>query len=349
MPGVIDSDHGRLIIEAHNKRHVIVCGVDAISQQPCIRDECVDVPTSGTVVRMAWAEKNGEAGVIWPFDVLLPLAVCNRQTSFAERFSAIVEGFAVFNPHATIILDWFGEQTQWPATDPAWHKWRPSDPTSAHHYGVRHLARLIGAYLTHERDTGTARLVSDFISEFDGLSGSAKRTKVLSDSGLLRAKLSTFNVGGKLDDHAIARLLDAMKKHTRPVKAKRLGLIGQDHLRQRFLSMGAKPQSFRYKKTLNDKGLPYVMECAFGYRGEMADGDRKIFSGANWSAAIKNPFRSFGNTGEGLETQLANLRAGSEEPIIFALHLAHPRVEYSDRGKSALIIGDDGDDEEADE
>jgi hypothetical protein len=32
------------------------------------------------------------------------------------------------------------------------------------------------------------------------------------------------------------------------------------------------------------------------------------------------------------------LKAGAHEPIVFALHLAHPRVEYTDRGKSALIV-----------
>jgi hypothetical protein len=28
-----------------------------------------------------------------------------------------------------------------------------------------------------------------------------------------------------------------------------------------------------------------------------------------------------------------------DEPVVFVLHLAHPRVEYTDRGKSALVIG----------
>jgi hypothetical protein len=64
-----------------------------------------------------------------------------------------------------------------------------------------------------------------------------------------------------------------------------------------------------------------------------------IFAGANSSAAIKNPFRSFGTTSEGLEAELNRLHLGADEPIIFVLHLAHPRVEYTDRGKSVLIIG----------
>ena len=84
--------------------------------------------------------------------------------------------------------------------------------------------------------------------------------------------------------------------------------------------------------------MPWVLESAFGYLGE-GDKKRQIFSGANWSAAINNPFRTFGSTGEGLESALADMRAGRREPIVFVLHLAHPRVEYTDRGKSALVIG----------
>jgi hypothetical protein len=268
-----------------------------------------------------------------------------------------VEGFAVFNPHATITLDWFGAVTTWEATDPAWVKWKPHQPTSAHWYEVRHLERLIGAYITHEREAGADRLVSELLAEFDGLSGSGKRTKVLAEAGLKRVRLSEFVVGGRLDSDRIAGLLAAMRAYTKPVNSKCLGLIGEEHLKQRLLAMGIKPESFQYVKVLSGakskksqpaadeesklSDLPWVVETAFGWLGPEAKDERKICTGANWSAAIKDPFRSFGATGEGLQTQLAKLRATREEPVVFVLHLAHPRVEYTDRGKSALVIGGD--------
>jgi hypothetical protein len=77
------------------------------------------------------------------------------------------EEFAVFNPHTTITLDLHGESHCWKATNPEWEKWKPNQPTSAHWYEQRHIERLIGAYITHQRETGTDRLVSDFLSEFD--------------------------------------------------------------------------------------------------------------------------------------------------------------------------------------
>ena len=114
-------------------------------------------------------------------------------------------------------------------------------------------------------------------------------------------------------------------------------------------------ESFRYAKRVSDRksknpptsqddkasfdGVPWVLESAFGWLGNEAKDQRRIYTGANWSAAVKNPFRSFGQTGEGLETMLADMRATRNEPVVFVLHLAHPRVEYADRGKSALIVG----------
>jgi hypothetical protein len=40
-----------------------------------------------------------------------------------------------------------------------------------------------------------------------------------------------------------------------------------------------------------------------------------------------------------VETLLANLKVTRYEAIVYALHLAHPRVEVADSGKSAIVIG----------
>jgi len=177
------------------------------------------------------------------------------------------------------------------------------------------------------------------VAEFDGLSGSLKRSKVLTACGLKRARLSQLVVGGGFDSGGISSLLSAMQSNTRPVTPKRLGTIGEDHFRQRFLALGCVPESIRYSRRLAKDGLPYVVEMAFA---KLSDGEpRVIYAAANWSSAINNPFRTFGSTGEGLESVLANARAGGDEPIVLAVHLTHPRVEYTDRGKSAMVIGQD--------
>jgi hypothetical protein len=69
---------------------------------------------------------------------------------------------------------------------------------------------------------------------------------------------------------------------------------------------------------------------------------RQFVVGANWSVGISNPFRSFGRTGEGLETTLSKLRGDERQPIICAVHLAMAHIQYADRGKSSIVLsGDD--------
>jgi hypothetical protein len=42
--------------------------------------------------------------------------------------------------------------------------------------------------------------------------------------------------------------------------------------------------------------------------------------------------------GDGLAALLEKKYAGRDEPIVFLLHCACPRVRYTDRGKSAVVV-----------
>ncbi len=41
---------------------------------------------------------------------------------------------------------------------------------------------------------------------------------------------------------------------------------------------------------------------------------------------------------EGVTKKWAKQRADRDEPVILVLHMACPRVEYTDRGKSAVVV-----------
>lgn len=338
MPYVLDSEGGRLVVEACGTLHEISVHADPVSQRPVVRDETTKSSKSGTTIGVKWTPQTDEEGnCTWPFGRTSYLSLPGR---FEARFLRLIEGFAIFNPHATITLNWFGKKRKWEATDPTWNKWKPSRPTSPHWYGVEHLERLIAAYVTHDRDNGNeSRTVGEFLKQFDGLAGSSKRRAVLADVDMHRLRLEELVGEDGLRGDAVAGLLTAMQTHTKPVKPQRLGLIGEDHFRARLLEMGIEAASFRYKKIADfEEGLPCVVETAFGYRGVSSRDDRLIHAGANWSAAIHNPFRAFGSTGEGLDAYLRELLAGQSEPIVFCIHLAHPRISYTDRGKSALAV-----------
>ncbi len=201
--------------------------------------------------------------------------------------------------------------------------------------------------MARDRDLKRKRTVREFISEFRGLSGSAVQRKVLEEVGCSHVGLAAFFGVDKVNRAGIAKLLASMKAHTKAVAPKYLGIIGEDHFKARFLAAGGNADTFRYqqRKGFDDEAIPYIVEFAFGLHqsGLTAGGavSRKIMTGANWSAAITNPFHAFGATGEGLESTLAKVRANASQPVICALHLAHARIQFADRGKSSIILNDD--------
>ena len=202
--------------------------------------------------------------------------------------------------------------------------------------------------MARDRDLGQRRTVREFVAEFRGLSGTAIQRKILNEVGCSHQALAHFFGVEQVNSDGIGKLLAAMRRYSKPVAPKHLGVIGAEHFKQRFLAAGGAVDTFRYqsRKGVTDDGIPYVIEYVFGLRQTgLAQGGagvpRVLVTGANWSAAIENPFRCFGSTGEGLENTLAKVRANRNQPVICALHLAAARLQFADRGKSSIILTDD--------
>jgi hypothetical protein len=92
-------------------------------------------------------------------------------------------------------------------------------------------------------------------------------------------------------------------------------------------------------------GVPRLIEVAFGVHREGFGADegpgRKEINAVNWSPGINNPFRQLGHGAQSLDGLLAKLRADMNRPVIMVVHVACPRVDYTDRGKSAIVVEDD--------
>jgi DNA topoisomerase VI subunit B len=329
MPFVLDGKEGRVTIASRGIRHEIAVRVDAIRQEPIIDHRPAN-------------DRRAKAGT--SFTVHWPDSACPILTNAKPRFLQIASDFTFLNPHLTLEVDWFSEKTKMSATDRRWKKWLPCDPTSSHWYDDTRFDRLAGARLAHDADAGRACTVREFIAEFDGMSGTAKQKAVLEQLGLHRAGLSALRNGEGLDHGRTGALLAAIKAQTRPVKPAALGVIGRDHLKARFAALGCEMASFQYRKVAGETdGLPEVVETAFAWRGD-TDAGRRLITGVNWSPGIVNPFRQLGQTGQSLDSVLQRQRAGYDEPVVLLLHLTCPRVSYTDRGKSAVVIAEEGDD-----
>jgi hypothetical protein len=320
MPPSLNSGVGTSIIESRGVRHEITFRVDQLRQRPIIdNQQTTSFLSKGTRLRVDLA--------------------CSLDDAEAE-FLQIADDFAWVNPHLRLRVVWDGfERIDRQPSDPHWRKWRACDPTSAHWYDQPRLTRYIAAHVARDQDQRRDRTVREFIAEIRGFAGSAKQKQVLDQTGLTRAPLSSlFGPDGSPNSDHIADLLHALKTFSKPVKPLDLGLIGKEHLRACFDAVGLEAETFKYRKDAgeDDDGLPFVVETAFGWCPALEQ--RRIVVGVNWSVALGNPFRSFGHTGEGLEAALADKRAGRNEPIVFVLHFACPRTQYTDRGKSAIVL-----------
>jgi DNA topoisomerase VI subunit B len=321
---------GVTIIETRGVKHRVEFRADHINNQPKIaHDTTPSSIKTGSRITVKWPPK-------------LDWTRCWTAGDFKE----LAESYTWLNPHLTLRGIWNGEQfINVKATDPNWEKWRPRNPTSPHWYDEARLQRYLAAHVARDRDLGRHRTVREFIAEFRGLSGTAVQRKILNEVGCSHQSLAQFFGAEKVNRTGIAALLAAMRKHSKPVAPKHLGIIGADHFKQRVLAAGGNADSFKYQRRMGmtpDEQIPYVVEFAFGLHQhgltQEAAVSRKIVTGANWSVGINNPFRSFGSTGEGLENTLAQVRANASQPVICALHLACAHVQYADRGKSSIIL-----------
>jgi DNA topoisomerase VI subunit B len=329
--GGLDDAAGVTVIESSGVAHRIEFKVDHINNQPRIVHTTAPSPI----------EVGTKITIHWPPSKLLEWA--------ADRFKQLVEAYVWFNPHLTLRGVWFGHEfINVRATNPGWEKWRPRNPTSPHWYDESRLQRYLAAHVARARDLGRRRTVREFIAEFRGLSGTAVQRKILTEVGCSHQSLAQFFGADQVNRVGVAKLLAAMKRHSKPVNPARLGIIGAEHLKQRFLAAGGNPDTFKYqqRKGVSGDGIPYVVEFAFGlHQSGLAQSgarvSRKFVTGANFSAAIGNPFRRFGSTGEGLDSTLAKVRANATAPVICALHLASAYIQFADRGKSSIILTDD--------
>jgi DNA topoisomerase VI subunit B len=327
-----DCSEGRVDVSTRGRGYEIVVRFDKIKQQPQISLTNARQPfvKTGTGVRVHWPKSS-----TWAIE------------DGDHDFLQIGANYAFLNPHLTLAVETDDQKHQWRATNPAWSKWRPSDPTSAHWYTAQDLSNLIAAYIHHGQKAGRVKKVREFLTEFDGLSATAKQSAITDAISLSRADLSAFASGGELDMDLVGQLLDAMKAEARVVEPNKLGVIGREHMQARLGEMGW-AHAFKYDRETGttDAGLPYVVEVAFAYSGEWSE--RRIFAGANWSACVGGiPFVYLRSDSRSITVDelLTEQRCGSDQPVALVIHLATPRIQWSDRGKtSANLDGQVADD-----
>ncbi len=326
MPYVLDGEHARpIVIEAQGIRHQIHVRADQILRQPAIHYQTEELTV-----------KNGGTAVVLEREQAC-LEEEDENLAFLPR---LVSDFSLFNPHATFRFSVGTDQTVFPARDPAWVKWSPRDPTSAHWYTPARLEELVASYVAAGRNL----FVRDFVAQFRGLTGTQTRMQVLEAAGFARGmKLEELadRQRGAFDQQAIRRLLAAMRQMSQPPAPKKLGVLGKEHF---AASLPGDDSSFRYARemSIDRSGLPFVVEAASRINeDELLQG---LHVGLNWSAPLTNPLQDSylplaGGKTRGLEGLLQRQRIDLDrDPLALILHIATPRFDFLDRGKGSAEL-----------
>lgn len=321
-PFVAHGSYGRVEIWSQGLHHVVDVSVDRLAQRPVVDHSVEKDPLvkNGVLVKVHWPDlasltKSQESDNFYNSD--------SSEAEDTEWAQELVEGYAAFNPHAIFKI---GNIT-FEATDPGWVKWKPTDPTSAHWYTPETFRDLIAAYVSQERNGGRVRTVREFVSEFRGLSGTAKQKQIIGE--FKNIYLHDLVRDGDIDQSLLGKLLDAMKRLCKPPKPASLGIIGQDHLKTWMVRYAdVSEESIKYVKRMSTDGLPHVLEVAFGIHNKEG---RRVVTGLNWAPTLVIPT-------EELSRLLGQMRVDRHDPVTVVVHTARPRFEFVDRGKTRLEL-----------
>jgi hypothetical protein len=290
--------------------------LDRIAQAPRIVPEVIEdgFVKNGTLIKVHWPGLAGQVGD-------------EGNGNFYKRWGALelIKTYAAFNPHATFKLD--GETYE--RSDPNWQKWRPDEPTSPHWYTPETLRDLIAAYVAEERRRGEkVKTVRAFVSEFRGLSSTVKQKEITARwSGVYLQDLVRDD---DIDMGFVEKILADMKAASNPAKPSALGMIGSKHLNFWLYGAGVAEHSIKYQRNMgvDESGMPYVIEVAFGVLKDDSK-TRILKTGMNWTVALGNPIPTLTNV-------VQEMRIDSGDPVALVVHLARPRFEFVDRGKTRV-------------
>jgi len=308
-------------ITACGTRHRIEVDINRIRQEPRIQHVQTPLVQIGSTITVHWPQ----------------IACSYSRHPNSELYRGLVEqvlpelvrDFASVNPHASFTVAAGGKNWTFGASNPAWRKWRASDPTSPHWYGKNELRDLLAAYIAkEEKEKLPRKTLRDFVGEFDGLARPQYRKAVLEQAGLAGKYLSDLKTDMDGDMDFVGRLLAAMRSVAKPAKAERLGVVGKNHLRDALVAWGADGDvEYARNAAIGDDGLPYVVEVAFGVTQE--EQPRKLVCGLNHSILFNVPSQS-------LYSMLRDRWIESRDPVAIVVHQSHPRFAFTGHGKGSL-------------
>lgn len=316
IPFILNGSHGGIDISTQGQIHKIEFSLNLLIQEPEVRYTTEDsFIKSGT-----------------NFKVNLNLQTCLHDEETTEIYKRdaenLISNYALLNPHASFTCHGCYERT----SDEI-NKWCPSDKIPAHWYSEERLRNLIAAYIHAENHGGRVRTIREFISEFAGYTGPGKQQQVTKQLGIGKgAYLNEFIKDGDVDIDKVKSILVAMSSHSKILKPRVLGKVGEKHITEWMVKQGGVvAESIKYQlKSGQENDLPYILEVAFGIFGDK-EKSRKILSGLNWAPTLKDPMRL-------ISSQTTEALIDQNDPILLIVHLIYPQLKFTGKGKGEIEL-----------
>jgi hypothetical protein len=233
--------------------------------------------------------------------------------------------YAAANPHLTLTLDVDDDDPNvYEATAPTW---RPNTKTSIAWYTAADFAR----YCDAARQLGWN--VGRVVASFAGCSAKDVIASVV--TGIAPVRMPMVDLDGKAQE----RLYNALREHG--------AVLGADDLRpagKESLLPGGRYAREAGEWIVDGAAIPFVVEAAL-----LADDDARgdVITAINYSPTFSSPWpdavfrrddeeRGWPFAGHGLGGYLAAFNVDESAPVRVVVHVVCPRLDYRDRGKSAI-------------
>ena len=246
---------------------------------------------------------------------------------------------ALVNPHADITAidranpDDDGQPWIYKPSVEKVTKWTPSQPSSPWWYTPEAFSALVHSHIRETARTGVDVPLGKFISEFDGLTGSAKQKQIRAVAPGI-----THLTGLQGQDDLICELWREMRDQSKPTTPARLGPVGKDHLKE-MLDRGFGVRRSWYKQaTITSCGVPWVIEVM------VADTENPggIWFGCNHSPSFGDPLGKTSLHAEDIFTTGAasflSTAGITRATGAAAVHVICAASEFTDKGKVALVV-----------
>lgn len=318
-PLVVDGNRGIVDVATKDYAHQIMITLDRIEQKPKFsKIELETKVQNGTFIKV--------------HSLYLSRSVSNLDYGILYDGILLIQNFALWNPHATFNLYQDGSPIFLVTRQSeSVEKWIPDNPTSPWWYSPEDMCKLISGLILNDRKKGRAATIREFVSNFVGLSRSAKQ-KIIGNALLPSKGLEDLVIDGNPNLLLVEKLLSAMQQESKPVLPKSLGVIGKVNLANILTkNFGANPELTTYSKIESkaEQEIPYIVEVVLGYLEP--NKSRKILCGLNFSPVLE----LFSND---IFWYLENCLIDKNSPVVIAIHIVCPKFSFTDRGKSKVVL-----------